>query len=222
MKAGESAGEFPNRSPECASSAAYGRDMAKKHIMQTIDDLDGSVIEDGTTVTFSLEGRSYEIDLASDNADKLRDAFGPYITAARPVGSSPSPPRCTPRGRAIPTRDVIDVRSWTQKMVSRSLIADAFPPLSWRHPTPRIKPPNAKNRMPRRGGIRFFFSSGQTSAVRPAPAASRSAASPSAAASGVTPRFAASSKTRRTVSPMPATRRMMSSRLPRSFATRSR
>lgn len=115
MKAGESAGEFPNRSPECASSAAYGRDMAKKHITQTIDDLDGSVIEDGTTVTFSLEGRSYEIDLASDNADKLRDDFGPYITAARPVGSSPSPPRRTPRGRAIPTRDVIDVRSWTQK-----------------------------------------------------------------------------------------------------------
>ncbi|KQM38439.1 Lsr2 family protein [Microbacterium sp. Leaf203] len=89
--------------------------MAKKHIMQTIDDLDGSVIEDRTTVTFSLEGRSYEIDLASDNADKLRDDFGPYITAARPVGSSPSPPRRTPRGRAIPTRDVIDVRSWTQK-----------------------------------------------------------------------------------------------------------
>ena len=115
MKADESAGEFPNRSPECASSAAYGRDMAKKHIMQTIDDLDGSVIEDRTTVTFSLEGRSYEIDLASDNADKLRDDFGPYITTARPVGSSPSPPRRTPRGRAIPTRDVIDVRSWTQK-----------------------------------------------------------------------------------------------------------
>jgi len=115
VKAGESAGEFPNRSPECASSAAYGRDMAKKHIRQTIGDLDGSVIEEGTSVTFSLEGRSYEIDQSSDNAHKLRDAFRPYMTAARPVGSSPSPPRRTPRGRAIPTRDVIDVRSWTQK-----------------------------------------------------------------------------------------------------------
>jgi hypothetical protein len=115
VKAGESAGEFPNRSPECASSAAYGRDMANKHIRQTIGDLDGSVIEDGTSVTFSLEGRSYEIDQSSDNAHKLRDAFRPYMTAARPVGSSPSPPRRMPRGRAIPTRDVIDVRSRTQK-----------------------------------------------------------------------------------------------------------
>ena len=89
--------------------------MAKKHITQTINDLGGLVVEDGTSATFSLEGRSYEIDLSSDIAHKLRDAFWPYITAARPVGSSPSPPRRTPRGRAIPTRDVIDVRSWTQK-----------------------------------------------------------------------------------------------------------
>ena len=115
VRAGESAGEFPNRSPECASSAAYGRDMANKHIRQTIGDLDGSVIEEGTSVTFSLEGRSYEIDQSSDNAHKLRDAFRPYMTAARPVGSSPSPPRRMPRGRAIPTRDVIDVRSRKQK-----------------------------------------------------------------------------------------------------------
>lgn len=115
MKAGESAGEFPIRSVECTPSAAYGRDMAKKHITQTIDDLDGSVIEDGTTLTFALEGRSYEIDLSSENADKLRDSFRPYISAARPVGTSPLTPRRTPRGRAIPTRDLIDVRSWAQK-----------------------------------------------------------------------------------------------------------
>ncbi|OZD38615.1 hypothetical protein CH252_32310 [Rhodococcus sp. 06-1477-1B] len=89
--------------------------MAKKHITQTIDDLDGSVIDDGTTLTFSLEGRSYEIDLSPDNADRLRDAFRPYISAARSTGVSASGPRRTPRGRAIPTRDLIDVRSWAQK-----------------------------------------------------------------------------------------------------------
>ncbi len=38
--------------------------MAKKHITQLIDDLDGTVIDDGTTVHFSLEGRAYEIDLS--------------------------------------------------------------------------------------------------------------------------------------------------------------
>jgi len=36
----------------------------KKHITRTTEDLDGSVIEDGTTLTFSLEGRSYDIDLS--------------------------------------------------------------------------------------------------------------------------------------------------------------
>ncbi|WP_150958857.1 histone-like nucleoid-structuring protein Lsr2 [Microbacterium testaceum] len=88
--------------------------MAKKHITQTIDDLDGSIIDDGTTLTFSLEGRSYEIDLSPRNADKLREAFQPYIAAGRSIGSPSGIPRRTPRGRAIPTRDLVDVRSWAQ------------------------------------------------------------------------------------------------------------
>ncbi len=115
MKAGELTGEFWKRGPECASSAAYGRGMAKKHITQTIDDLDGSVIEDGTTLTFSVEGRSYEIDLSAENAEKFRNAFRPFISAARSIGSSSTLPRRTPRGRAIPTRDLVDVRAWAQK-----------------------------------------------------------------------------------------------------------
>lgn len=35
-----------------------------------------------------MEGRSYEIDLSTDNADKLYEAFAPYVNAARPVSSS--------------------------------------------------------------------------------------------------------------------------------------
>ena len=70
--------------------------MAKKQITQLIDDLDGSVIDDGTTIHFSVEGRAYEIDLSSDNAKKLREAFEPFVSAGRPLGScllytSPSP-----------------------------------------------------------------------------------------------------------------------------------
>jgi hypothetical protein len=38
--------------------------MAKKQITQLIDDLDGAVIDGGTTIHFSLEGRAYEIDLS--------------------------------------------------------------------------------------------------------------------------------------------------------------
>lgn len=64
--------------------------MATKHVTHLIDDLDGSVLGDGEgkQVTFSLEGRSYEIDLSADNADKLYEAFAPYVNAARSVGTS--------------------------------------------------------------------------------------------------------------------------------------
>lgn len=64
--------------------------MATRHVTHLIDDLDGSVLEDGEgkQVTFSLEGRSYEIDLSANNADKLYEAFAPYVNAARSVASS--------------------------------------------------------------------------------------------------------------------------------------
>ncbi len=89
--------------------------MAKKHFTQVIDDLDGTVIDDGATVRFSFEGRAYEIDLSQRNAEKMRDALQPYISAGRDAGGSHSVPRRTPRGRAIPTRDLADVRSWAEK-----------------------------------------------------------------------------------------------------------
>lgn len=89
--------------------------MAKKHFTQLIDDLDGSVIDDGTTVQFSFGGHAYEIDLSRDNAEKMHDALRPYISAGRGADSPHAVPRRTPRGRAIPTRDLADVRSWAEK-----------------------------------------------------------------------------------------------------------
>jgi hypothetical protein len=46
-----------------------------------VDDLDGSEATD--TVTFSLDSRTYEIDLSDENAAKLRDTLAQYIAAAR-------------------------------------------------------------------------------------------------------------------------------------------
>jgi hypothetical protein len=62
--------------------------MAQKVIVETVDDLDGSVITDGSggTVAFSFQGKSYEIDLSSDNRDRLAAALDPYISKARPTG----------------------------------------------------------------------------------------------------------------------------------------
>jgi hypothetical protein len=48
------------------------------------DDIDGGEADE--TVTFALDGVSYEIDLSSKNANKMRDQFAPYVGSARKVG----------------------------------------------------------------------------------------------------------------------------------------
>lgn len=57
--------------------------VAQKTIVTLIDDLTGEEAEDITTVEFALEGVTYEIDLANDNAAKLRDNLSRYVAAAR-------------------------------------------------------------------------------------------------------------------------------------------
>jgi hypothetical protein len=57
--------------------------VAQKTIVTLIDDLTGEEAEDITTVEFALEGVTYEIDLADDNAAKLRDNLSRYVAAAR-------------------------------------------------------------------------------------------------------------------------------------------
>jgi hypothetical protein len=57
--------------------------VAQKTIVTLIDDLTGEEAEDITTVEFALEGVTYEIDLADDNAAKLRDGLARYVAAAR-------------------------------------------------------------------------------------------------------------------------------------------
>ncbi|MGH3718748.1 MAG: histone-like nucleoid-structuring protein Lsr2 [Pseudonocardiaceae bacterium] len=57
--------------------------MAQKTIVTLIDDLTGEEAEDISTVEFALEGVTYEIDLADDNATRLRDNLARYVAAAR-------------------------------------------------------------------------------------------------------------------------------------------
>ena len=65
--------------------------MAKETITRLIDDLDGG--EAAETVTFGLDGHSYEIDLSSKNATKLRNALAAFVESGsrisgRSVGTS--------------------------------------------------------------------------------------------------------------------------------------
>ena len=62
--------------------------MAQKVNIVLVDDLDGS--EATETVSFSLDGTSYEIDLNDANASALREALSGYVGHARKVSSGGS------------------------------------------------------------------------------------------------------------------------------------
>lgn len=60
--------------------------MAQKTIVQLVDDLDGTASDDIATVTFGLDGVSYEIDLTEGNASNLRKTLEEFVSAARRTG----------------------------------------------------------------------------------------------------------------------------------------
>ncbi|MGH3900151.1 MAG: histone-like nucleoid-structuring protein Lsr2 [Pseudonocardiaceae bacterium] len=101
--------------------------MAQKTIVTLIDDLTGEEAEDITTVEFALEGVTYEIDLADDNAAKLRDNLSRYVAAARKTsgrrpgtrGADRSGGRATGNGKVAGSgynRDTLKaIREWAKQ-----------------------------------------------------------------------------------------------------------
>jgi hypothetical protein len=83
--------------------------MARRVHVVLEDDIDGG--QAAETVSFSLDGRAYEIDLNEANARALRDAFAPWVAAARRAGSrtAEARPRSTGRRGA---GDTADIRRW--------------------------------------------------------------------------------------------------------------
>jgi Lsr2 len=59
--------------------------MAQKVQVLLVDDVDGGTAEE--TVTFSLDGVAYEIDLTAENARELRESFSRWVGHARKTGS---------------------------------------------------------------------------------------------------------------------------------------
>ncbi len=85
--------------------------MAQKVHIVLEDDLDGS--EATQTVTFALDGTSYEIDLNDKNAGKLRDALAPYLGHAR----KSSGPRRAGRRSSAPAESgssAKEIRDWAR------------------------------------------------------------------------------------------------------------
>lgn len=60
--------------------------MAQKTIVLVEDDLSGGSADE--SVTFALDGVTYEIDLSAANARALRDVLAAYVAAGRRVGGA--------------------------------------------------------------------------------------------------------------------------------------
>ena len=88
--------------------------MAQRVNIVLEDDLDGSPADE--TVTFALDGVTYEIDLSDANATKLRDALAPYVGHGRRAGGRRSSAGRVSGSRAAGAkRDLTDVREWARR-----------------------------------------------------------------------------------------------------------
>ena len=76
------------------------------------DDLEGGPAEE--TVQFGVDGRQYEIDLSTANAEKLREALRPYAAAGRRAQSKST--RATgPRPSSGGNPETAKIRAWAKE-----------------------------------------------------------------------------------------------------------
>jgi hypothetical protein len=101
-----------------------------------VDDLDGGEADE--TVKFALEGVQYEIDLSKKNATKLRDAFGPFLSAGTKVG----------RGGVVVGGRAASSRPWWCGRRSRAEQGDSGMGSEQGHQGVRPRPDQAGNHRP--------------------------------------------------------------------------
>lgn len=84
--------------------------MAKRVITTLEDDLDGSQANE--TITFSIDGAEYEIDLNDAHANELREAVNKYASVARKSAGRARPARRPSAGTGAGSNDTKAVRAW--------------------------------------------------------------------------------------------------------------
>ena len=86
--------------------------MAQKVNIVLVDDLDGT--EATQTVTFGLDGTTYEIDLNDANAASLREALSGYVGHARKVAGGGRRTRRSSGSSSSSSSNTKDVREWAK------------------------------------------------------------------------------------------------------------
>jgi hypothetical protein len=86
--------------------------MASRTIVELTDDVDGGKAAE--TVSFGLDGRSYEIDLSAKNAKALRSALESYVAAGRRTGGSGRARRASGGGASRDREQTQAIREWAR------------------------------------------------------------------------------------------------------------
>jgi Lsr2 len=86
--------------------------MAQKVQVILVDDVDGGEAEE--SVSFALDGVSYEIDLSAANAESLRDALAHWVGHARKISGRASRGRPAGRSKVVSSSkaDTAEKRAW--------------------------------------------------------------------------------------------------------------
>jgi len=84
--------------------------MAQRVQVLLVDDLDGG--DAAETVSFALDGVTYEMDLSVANAGKLRDQLAPWIGHARRSGGRKVTGRRPGAAATGAKRDLNAIREW--------------------------------------------------------------------------------------------------------------
>jgi hypothetical protein len=90
-----------------------GNPVAQKVQVLLVDDIDGGEADE--TVTFALDGKTYEIDLTTANADKLRGLLGPYVKGGRRTGGRAAGGRGKARAASGGSQDTAQIRAWAKE-----------------------------------------------------------------------------------------------------------
>jgi hypothetical protein len=95
--------------------------MAQKVQVLLVCDLHDGDVEGTETIAFGLDGSAYEIDVCQDHGAQLRDAFAPFVGAARRAGRTAVAPAQRRGGRsggrsaaAGDKQRVSEIREWAR------------------------------------------------------------------------------------------------------------
>ena len=85
--------------------------MAKKTVIQIVDDIDGAELEEYETVRWSLDGKNYEFDTSPEHAEEFRNHVATYVAVSRTSSGRTAPAR-RQSGSARSAANTRVIRQW--------------------------------------------------------------------------------------------------------------